>query len=125
MLQNMTEDQKNLYGCIDFLVSIKTVTGLPLKRIIDDIIENGKFDSFFELGFFRASGIRPFKLASFLEGNYHDCYLEIIQKLKNNEITILRDKKLVEKIYNYLILNNNSTDLKKSLFLNKDKLDDI
>lgn len=125
MFQNMTEDQKNLYGCIDFLVSIKIVTGISLKKIIDDIIYSGKFDNFFELGFFRASGIRSFKLASFLEGNYHGHYMKIIQKLKNNEINILRDQKLVEKIYNYLILNNNSTDLKDSLFLNKDKLDNI
>ena len=124
MFQHMTDEQKNLYGCIDFLVSVQMVTRLPLHEILNDIESKGKFDDFFELGFFRASGMRPFKLSGFLEGNYGNRYMDVVKELNDNKITELRNEQLVTQIYNF-VLSNGRSDLKNCLLMCKDKLDNI
>lgn len=123
MFKNMSEDQKNLYGCIDFLVSINIITHQTLYKLLSDLELRGLFDSFFNLGFFKASGIRSFKLANFLDGNYGNCYNDTIIKLRNNEISELRNIERVNKIYEHLVHQNE--DLKMVLLKHKNELDGI
>lgn len=63
--KEMNDDQKNLYGILDLLVSAKIFTGKSISWFITELINENRFDQTFDLGWFRACGIRAFHLACF------------------------------------------------------------
>ena len=119
---DMNEEQKNLYGLLDFLISASFFTEKPLSYFINGLYESNKYNDFFDLGWFKACGVRSFNLSFFLDNWSLDKFDTSL--LKNNKAELKSNAKVADKMYLFLI-NRNIDNLKICLIKNVAELDEI